>query len=412
MGRSATFNWLIVVVMMAISPVTAYGEPPTGITLQAGEHWKSNMVLAQLASPAVQSTVNSEGRDIVSGQVALGGGVTAMWQGQGAGASDLSAEVTGGFKYCKMGTGYDGHYNITGERYAFACSASVVLGGHYDTLYKSRWCGNGWYMPDGNGYYQSTMSIQIPDPRSYGYQFWAWYNVVFAYTPMPTNMQQEEGNWLAIWFDEDTAACQHTFTVAYDTTDHTVCKRISTPGNDALERTDRFAATDSACFAWVRLDHFGVNQAGDVEFKWINPSGHVFEITFVDISNPVSQPNGYWDSVKVYSSLPIANDSAAKLPGTWQAKVFVRDCLGIYEQRFSETFRILCCEGKTGNVNMIAAVDLADLSALVNYLTMGSFTPPCMDAANVNGAGGVDLSDLSALVSYLTGGSFVLPNCP
>ena len=31
---------------------------------------------------------------------------------------------------------------------------------------------------------------------------------------------------------------------------------------------------------------------------------------------------------------------------------------------------------------------------------------------NVNGTGIVDLADLSALVSYLTGGGYVLPNCP
>lgn len=71
-----------------------------------------------------------------------------------------------------------------------------------------------------------------------------------------------------------------------------------------------------------------------------------------------------------------------------------------------------CCVGKRGNVNMVGGIDLSDLSALVSYLTGGSFVPPCTDAANVNGAGGVDLSDLSSLVSYLTGGSFVLVDCP
>jgi hypothetical protein len=71
-----------------------------------------------------------------------------------------------------------------------------------------------------------------------------------------------------------------------------------------------------------------------------------------------------------------------------------------------------CCTGTTGNVNMAGIVDLADLSALVSYLTGGGYVLPCVAEANVNNSGIVDLADLSALVSYLTGGGYVLPSCP
>jgi len=71
-----------------------------------------------------------------------------------------------------------------------------------------------------------------------------------------------------------------------------------------------------------------------------------------------------------------------------------------------------CCAGTTGDVNGIGIVDLADLSALVSYLTRGDFLFPCQAEANINAIGIVDLSDLSALVSYLTGGGYLLPNCP
>lgn len=43
-----------------------------------------------------------------------------------------------------------------------------------------------------------------------------------------------------------------------------------------------------------------------------------------------------------------------------------------------------CCVGTTGNVNQTGIVDLADLSALVSYLTGGSYTLPCPQEANVN----------------------------
>jgi len=75
-------------------------------------------------------------------------------------------------------------------------------------------------------------------------------------------------------------------------------------------------------------------------------------------------------------------------------------------------WKLGCCVGVRGNVNMVGIVDLADLSALVSYLTGGGYVLSCQDEANVNGVGIVDLADLSALVSYLTGGGYVLPSCP
>ena len=70
-----------------------------------------------------------------------------------------------------------------------------------------------------------------------------------------------------------------------------------------------------------------------------------------------------------------------------------------------------CCEGTTGNVNLLGIVDLADLSALVIFLTGGGYQPACYAEANVDGAGSVDLTDLTRLVSYLTGGGATLAAC-
>jgi hypothetical protein len=71
-----------------------------------------------------------------------------------------------------------------------------------------------------------------------------------------------------------------------------------------------------------------------------------------------------------------------------------------------------CCLGRRGNVNLVGATDLSDLSALVSYLTGSGYKLLCSSSANVNGVGSVDLSDLSAMVAYLTGGGYVLPSCP
>ncbi|MFZ1685260.1 MAG: hypothetical protein WAU88_14180, partial [Candidatus Zixiibacteriota bacterium] len=72
----------------------------------------------------------------------------------------------------------------------------------------------------------------------------------------------------------------------------------------------------------------------------------------------------------------------------------------------------VCCQGVRGNVNLTGTVDLADLSALVNYLTGGGYLLPCEGEANVNGVGVVDLADLAGLIDYLAGGGYVLLSCP
>ncbi len=80
-----------------------------------------------------------------------------------------------------------------------------------------------------------------------------------------------------------------------------------------------------------------------------------------------------------------------------------------------------CCtansiDGRAGNVDADPAkgVDIADLSALIDFLYI-SFTPPaCLLSANIDGdgLGGIDIADLSGLIDYLYI-SFTLPApCP
>jgi tartrate-resistant acid phosphatase type 5 len=70
-----------------------------------------------------------------------------------------------------------------------------------------------------------------------------------------------------------------------------------------------------------------------------------------------------------------------------------------------------CCRGKVGNVNQWGIVDLADLSAVVSYMTGGGWALPCFEEGDLTGDGEVNLADLSHLVSYLVG-QIELPICP
>jgi hypothetical protein len=63
-----------------------------------------------------------------------------------------------------------------------------------------------------------------------------------------------------------------------------------------------------------------------------------------------------------------------------------------------------CCQGQTGNADCDAldAIDIADISAMIDYLYI-SFTPLCcVTAANTDGSidGKVDISDLTALIDF------------
>jgi hypothetical protein len=158
-------------------------------------------------------------------------------------------------------------------------------------------------------------------------------------------------------------------------------------------------------------------------YEVINPpvrAGHI---------NPVPKPGGNL-ATKIGATVPAyAKPNASYVPVTYigafdptvplnQSWIWgwtaVSTCYGILGTTTVADPEVptTCCILVTGNVNMSGSVDLADLSALVSYLTGGGYVLPCAPEANVNTIGAVDLADLSALVSYLTGGGYVLPTCP
>jgi hypothetical protein len=71
------------------------------------------------------------------------------------------------------------------------------------------------------------------------------------------------------------------------------------------------------------------------------------------------------------------------------------------------TVKFDCCRDRTGNIDGDPddICDIADLSALVDYLWISFTPPPCLEEANCDGSsdGNVDISDYSALYDYLFG---------
>ena len=73
-----------------------------------------------------------------------------------------------------------------------------------------------------------------------------------------------------------------------------------------------------------------------------------------------------------------------------------------------------CCVGLMGNVNGDSgeAINVSDLTYLVDYLFRSGPVPSCLDEADVDGGQSVNVADLTYLVAYLFNGGPPPPFCP
>jgi len=73
-----------------------------------------------------------------------------------------------------------------------------------------------------------------------------------------------------------------------------------------------------------------------------------------------------------------------------------------------------CCnhDGIRGDVDYNMAVNVADLTYLVNYLFFQGPAPPCLEEGDVNGDGAINVADLTFLVDYLFFNGVAPAACP
>ncbi len=121
-----------------------------------------------------------------------------------------------------------------------------------------------------------------------------------------------------------------------------------------------------------------------------------------------------------YPSTSVVNGSHSwPSNGSYDVRMQTKDVFN-YEAPWSAplTVTVICCENP-GNVDHVigpgGAVDVSDLTFLVNYLFKGGILPPCTEEGNVDsviGPGGpIDVSDLTFLVNYLFKGGPTPPPC-
>ncbi len=70
-----------------------------------------------------------------------------------------------------------------------------------------------------------------------------------------------------------------------------------------------------------------------------------------------------------------------------------------------------CCEQR-GDVDHSGAINVADLTYLVDYLFFSGPAPPCEEEGDVDGSGAINVADLTYLVDYLFFSGPAPPPCP
>ena len=70
-----------------------------------------------------------------------------------------------------------------------------------------------------------------------------------------------------------------------------------------------------------------------------------------------------------------------------------------------------CCEQR-GDADHSGAINVADLTYLVNYLFFSGLAPPCEEEGDVDGNGAINVADVTYLVEYIFFGGPAPPPCP
>lgn len=165
--------------------------------------------------------------------------------------------------------------------------------------------------------------------------------------------------------------------------------------NDTLNNYDTLTVSAEGKFFWNLMGSTGLTaQSGRVDSRGIYTYYHSRNFSVYDTVTVftvlITEKNG------TSSMLSAAYDKAFK----WYNNHLRGDCDPGWP----------CCltnsiDGRTGNIDFDPSkgVDIADLSALIDFLYI-SFTPPlCMESANIDGdiGRGIDIADLAALIDYL-----------
>jgi PKD repeat protein len=201
---------------------------------------------------------------------------------------------------------------------------------------KVRWQ---WYDPDGN-LFATRYSDWTDDPQNYGYLY--WYDWWFGW-PW-TGLCDYEGLWsceVAVRPEGGSYETMDTveFTVRYDFTEHQMCANVEGPPDyDPIDPRNVFYTDDTIAYTWAKF----INVADPLELKWVyhSPQGQYSEFTDTT-DDPWAQGYDWWGWQKAWGGIYIDGYSAEYQCGDWHVDVYVKDCYGNYELKYTDAFQLL-----------------------------------------------------------------------
>jgi len=111
--------------------------------------------------------------------------------------------------------------------------------------------------------------------------------------------------------------------------DHIMASNVDESTNNVITRAFSFSNTDSKAYSWLSLGKAGNDT---VKWMWYSPDGNLYKIVSFDIPSP---SDAYWRSYNVWSSIYVAGDNAANMPGDWHVDVYLNG-----QKAFTEYFSI------------------------------------------------------------------------
>ncbi len=218
---------------------------------------------------------------------------------------------------CRLGTGYDSQWSITGETDVICPGEKPYFGQEWTNIDGGFTNTVTWYQPDGS--FSCDGSSYIPsasDIYGPGY-YWLYYRNIWWLNGATT-----PGRW-RVTGSGGGSGTKH-FTIRYWLTDHAMCT-----SGDGSGKTTSFQSTDAGAYNWVRVND--LTAGATVTWEWYYPNSSLYTTTTGQWPAP---PGRYHESAMANCMLYIAGHSPENYGGTWTVKVYI-DGTYLYTDSFT-----------------------------------------------------------------------------
>ena len=250
-------------------------------------------------------------------------------------------------------------YDPIGETHWFRTNDPYVYCWvHLTNLYvpvQVRWY---WYLPDGSQFQTPLTSECTDDPQDYGYEYWYWWKLYYGWSLSGYSLSDYEGRHsIKIYAKECDQAYNYMesqyWVLAYDLSEHVMCKDVGPYPNDPVETTNTFLTTDVKAMTWAKF--VDVSESIEVKWEYYDPSGTLYS----SFEHTTDDPGAgyYYGWTKAWGWIWIDGHAAASRCGRWTVKVYEKDVWGNWDQLYTDYFSIVEEGGQDPEVSVELVTD-------------------------------------------------------